>query len=123
MPPTLRPNPTFRNPKGRCDERDEERPGADRPGERPRGPRRAAPAEERAKPVHEIRLGRIRAAVWLNDTENGPRYNVQISRLYKDKQDKWKDSPSFGRDDLSLVAKVADLAMVWMYENPAGSDK
>ena len=42
-----------------------------------------------AKPVHELRLGRIRAAVWLNETDNGSRYNVQISRLYKDKNDKW----------------------------------
>jgi hypothetical protein len=75
------------------------------------------------KPVHEVRLGRIRAAVWLNDTENGPRYNVQITRLYKDQKDKWKDSPSFGREDLPLVAKVADMAMVWIYENPAGSEK
>jgi len=79
--------------------------------------RRTAPIE-RAN-----RLGRIRAAVWLNDTENGPRYNVQITRLYKDKQDKWQDSTSFGREDLPLVAKVADLAMVWVYENPAGSEK
>lgn len=75
------------------------------------------------KPVHELRLGRIRAAVWLNETENGPRYNVQISRLYKDKNDKWQDSTSFGREDLPLVAKVADQAMVWIYENPAGSEK
>ena len=75
------------------------------------------------KPVHEVRLGRIRAAVWLNDTENGPRYNVQITRLYKDQKDKWKDSTSFGREDLPLVARVADMAMVWIYENPAGSEK
>ncbi len=96
-----------------------------------KSPPRGSPArvderrEEKAsnKPVHEIRLGRIRAAVWLNDTENGPRYNVQFSRLYKDKTDQWKDSASFGRDDLPLVAKVADLAMVWIYENPAGSEK
>ncbi|MBX9580600.1 MAG: hypothetical protein K2X87_09860 [Gemmataceae bacterium] len=81
------------------------------------------PARDDRKPVHELRLGRIRAAVWLNDTENGPRYNVQISRLYKDKADKWKDSSSFGREDLPLVAKVADLAMVWIYENPAGTEK
>jgi hypothetical protein len=75
------------------------------------------------KPVHELRLGRIRAAVWLNETENGPRYNVQISRLYKDQADKWKDSTSFGREDLPLVGKVADMAMVWIYENPAGTEK
>ena len=75
------------------------------------------------KPVHEVRLGRIRASVWLNDTENGPRYNVQITRLYKDQKDKWKDSTSFGREDLPLVARVADMAMVWIYENPAGTEK
>ena len=75
------------------------------------------------KPVHEIRLGRIRAAIWQNETENGSRYNVQISRLYKDKNDKWKDSTSFGREDLPLVGKVADLSMVWIYENPAGTEK
>ena len=83
------------------------------------------PRDEKSgnKPVHEIRLGRIRAAVWLNDTENGPRYNVQITRLYKDQKDKWRDSTSFGREDLPLVAKVADLAMVWIYENPAVTEK
>ncbi len=92
----------------------------------PRGesPREHAHEEKSGnKPVHEVRLGRIRAAVWLNDTENGPRYNVQITRLYKDQHDKWKDSTSFGREDLPLVGKVADMAMVWIYENPAGSEK
>ena len=74
-------------------------------------------------PTHEIRLGRIRAAVWRNETDNGPRYNVQISRLDKDKADKWKDSSSFGREDLPLVGKVADLAMVWIYENPVVAEK
>ena len=86
-------------------------------------PQQKKDAPDKAKPVHEVRLGRIRAAVWLNDTDNGPRYNVQISRLYKDKNDKWKDSSSFGRDDLPLVAKVADWAMVWIYENPAAAEK
>ena len=34
------------------------------------------------KPVHEIRMGRIRAAVWENETKNGNVHNVTISRLY-----------------------------------------
>ena len=85
--------------------------------------RRDEPARDQKKPVHEVRLGRIRTAVWLNDTDNGPRYNAQISRLCKDKNDQWKDSTSFGREDLPLVAKVADLAMVWMYEHPAAAEK
>ena len=52
-----------------------------------------------------------------------PRHNVSISRLYKDKNDKWKDSTSFGREDLPLVGKVADLAMFWIYENPVIPEK
>ena len=47
-------------------------------------------------PVHEVRLGRIKAAVWENTTENGVRHNVTLSRLYKDGT-QWKDSASFGR--------------------------
>ena len=73
--------------------------------------------ERRSKkrPVHELRLGRIRAAVWENSTQNGTRHNVTVSRLYKDGDD-WKDSTSFGRDDLPLLAKVADLAHSWIFE-------
>ena len=68
------------------------------------------------KPVHEIRLGRIKAVIWGNEIEGGGcRHNVQIRRLYKDGDD-WKDSDSFGRDDLPLVAKIADMAHTWIFE-------
>jgi hypothetical protein len=66
------------------------------------------------RPVHEIRMGRVRAAIWENETQNGTRHNVTLSRLYKDGDD-WRDSTSFGRDDLPLVAKVADLAHSWIF--------
>jgi hypothetical protein len=26
------------------------------------------------KPIHEVRMGRIKAAIWENETENGNRY-------------------------------------------------
>ena len=68
------------------------------------------------RPVQEIRMGRVRAAIWENETQNGTRHNVTLSRLYKD-GDEWKDSTSFGRDDLPLVAKVADSAHSWIYEH------
>jgi len=35
------------------------------------------------KPVHEIRMGRVRAAVWENETKNGNVHNVTISRDVK----------------------------------------
>ncbi|REJ68874.1 MAG: hypothetical protein DWQ31_06700 [Planctomycetota bacterium] len=67
------------------------------------------------QPAFEHRLGRIKAVVWLNDTKNGSRYSVQISRLYKD-GDEWKSSTSFGRDDLPLVAKVTDQVHSRIFE-------
>ncbi len=69
--------------------------------------------KEKVKPVHEIRLGRIKAAIWENETQNGTMFNVTISRLWKDGS-QWRDSTSFGRDDLPLVAKVADFAHTWI---------
>ena len=68
------------------------------------------------RPVYEVRLGRIKATIWENDTRDGIRHNVSLSRIYKD-GNTWKDSTSFGRDDLPLVMKVADMAHTWVYEN------
>jgi hypothetical protein len=68
------------------------------------------------KPVHEIRIGRVRAAVWASEAAGVTRYNATFSRLYKDEVGQWKDSTSFGREDLPLVMKVADLAHTWMYQ-------
>ena len=70
------------------------------------------------RPVHEIRMGRIKAAVWENETQQGTRHNVSISRIYRDGE-QWKDSTSFGRDDLPLVQKVSDLAHSWIYNQNA----
>ena len=70
------------------------------------------------KPASEVRLGTIRAAIWRNDGEKGARYSVTFERLYKDGSD-WKTSSSFGRDDLLLLAKVADRAHSRIFEMAA----
>lgn len=71
------------------------------------------------KSAHEIRIGRIKAVIWENVTSAGIRHNVQIQRLYRPEGwEEWKTSDSFGRDDLLLVAKVADMAHTWVYEQP-----
>ncbi len=79
-----------------------------------------ATANTTKRPVHEVRMGRIKAAIWENKTEQGMRHNVSITRIYKD-GNAWKDSTSFGRDDLPLVTKIADLAHMWIYSNAAPS--
>lgn len=68
------------------------------------------------RPVHEVRFGRIRATIWRKPVDGVTFHNVTFSRLYKDEEDAWKDTASFGRDDLPLLAKVADLAHTWIYE-------
>lgn len=68
------------------------------------------------KPIHEIRLGKVKAAIWRNETDNGPRFSVIIVRLYKVEGGDWESSSSFGRDELPLVSKVADLVHTWTYQ-------
>ena len=57
------------------------------------------------KPVAEIRIGRVKATIWLNGTEEQPRHNVTFSRLYKDEAGEWKSTQSFGRNDLWCLPK------------------
>lgn len=77
---------------------------------------RGQASEPKAKPVHEVRLGRVKAAIWANETEQGIRHNVTIARIYKDGNE-WKSSQSFGRDELPLVQKVADMAHSWIFQH------
>ncbi len=69
---------------------------------------------KKQKPVHEVRLGFVKAAVWRNENESGVRYNATFSRIYKD-GDEWKSTDSFGRDDLLLLGKVADETHSWIH--------
>jgi len=61
------------------------------------------------KPIHEIRVGAIKAAIWKNESSNGRFYNATFTRLYKDGEE-WRTSDSFGRDDLPLLASIAGRA-------------
>jgi len=73
-------------------------------------------------PVQTFRLGRIKAAVWENEADQKKFYNVTLARTYYDeKQKKFFDTQSFGRDDLPLVAKVADQAHSYIFVRLAES--
>ena len=68
------------------------------------------------RPIHEIRLGKVKAAIWKNETDAGSRFSVSIVRLFKTGE-VWDSSTSFGRDELPLVSKVADMAHTWVYQH------
>ena len=54
--------------------------------------------------------------IGLNETQLGSRHSVQFFRLYKpDGAERWQNTTSFNRDDLPLVAKLADMAMLYIY--------
>jgi hypothetical protein len=71
------------------------------------------------RPVYEARMGRVRASVWANQTENGIRFSVSVSRSYKDAGGNWKTATSFGREDLPLLGEVVRRAWEWTYSDDA----
>lgn len=74
------------------------------------------------RPIHEIKLGCVRAAIWQNELESGRvMHSVSFSRLYKE-DGVWHDATSFGRSELPLVARAADMALDWIYAQPSGEN-
>ncbi len=71
-------------------------------------------------PVKTLRLGRIKAAVWENAADQRTFYNVTFARTYMDEEKKFHDSDSFGRDDLLLLAKLADQAHSYICDRMSG---
>jgi hypothetical protein len=69
-------------------------------------------------PVKTFRLGRIKAAVWENEGDQ-KFYSVTFARTYVDEASNYHNSESFGRDDLPLVAKLADQAHTFIFERLA----
>lgn len=72
------------------------------------------PKKMNNKPVHVVRYGAIKAAVWCNQTANGSMHNVTLTRSYKDGEE-WKESASFGADDLLAAAKALSEAHTWIF--------
>ena len=66
-----------------------------------------------------FRLGRIKAAVWENDSQDQKFYTVTFARTYRDEANNYHYTDSFGRDDLPLVAKLADQAHTFIFEQQA----
>jgi hypothetical protein len=65
------------------------------------------------QPVHKIRHGAVSASVWRTDTDKGPVFNVTFQRSYKD-GDEWKNTASFGRNNLLVIGLMAARAFEWI---------
>jgi hypothetical protein len=70
-------------------------------------------------PVKTLRLGRMKAAVWENSSEDRTYHNVKFTRTYLDENKKFQDADNFGREDLLLLAKLADQVHTFICERQA----
>lgn len=71
--------------------------------------------EPKNKPVHEVRIGCMKAVIWGNkSSDDAVFYTVVPVRIYRGTDGVWHEMHSFGRDDLLPAAKVLDLAHTWI---------
>ena len=75
---------------------------------------------QKNQPVHEERLGKIKAAIWKNARDDRSVFNVTFSRLYR-ADDEWKEAQSFGRDDCLVLAQLAQIASLWIFRHQTNS--
>ncbi len=104
------------------------------PGEQAQG---AAPSKDDAQappvntgipgrkpPVFECRLGRVKAVVWENLSDNGVWFSITFGRSYKEEKagGQWKTASSFGKDDLLVVAECARQCFLWIVSQQQGGN-
>jgi hypothetical protein len=68
------------------------------------------------KPIHEIKVGRVRVSIWVRENGDNEFYSVSISRLYKTLEG-WKSTTNLDLDDVLMAAKALDVADTWMRTN------
>lgn len=74
------------------------------------------------KPAQTFKAGAIKATIWSNTSTSDKTYHtVTIARVYK-KEEQWKETTSFGRDDLPKVNLVASQAYEWILEQKKSDD-
>jgi len=74
------------------------------------------------RPTATVRIGAVKAAIWENQAGERTRYNVTFSKRYRDAEGQWKTTHSFGRNDLLVLAKVADQAHSRIVELEQGEE-
>ena len=67
-------------------------------------------------PIHSFVLGNIHTTIFENESDvTGRWYVVEISRHYQIGQQK-RQTHLFRRDDLPIVAKAAEMAYAWLWQ-------
>ena len=64
--------------------------------------------------ANTLRCGNIKATIWQNVSEKGPFFATTFTRPFKDQSGAWRNSTSFGLNDLEALLTVAREAKEWM---------
>ncbi len=82
---------------------------------------------EENKPKKNIRFGAVQVAVWSNTRKvNGVDVeflSAQVSRSYKDKNDEWQKTDSFGMNDIPKLVKALDEAYLSMIKKDSDEEQ
>ena len=76
----------------------------------------------KAKPAHKLRSGALTVTIWKNESDKGPWHSVTPSRSFKQGEE-WKESDSYGYDDLLALAKLLDQAHSWIQDTQQAEKK
>jgi hypothetical protein len=66
------------------------------------------------RPEKTFRLGNCKASVWKNKLDKGFVYNVTLVRSYLDGNGEWRDTASFGPNDIHKAITVLQDAYVYI---------
>ncbi|ALG91164.1 MULTISPECIES: hypothetical protein [Actibacterium] len=66
--------------------------------------------ENSNKPVQTHRYGPIEVAIWQKDTDDGPVFNTERTRSYRDKDGSWQKSHSIPEKYLLTAARLDQKA-------------
>jgi hypothetical protein len=66
--------------------------------------------ENKPRPVVTLRDGSVKAAIWRNESENGPFHGVTFARTYKDGDGNYHDTDSYSGTELLQLSRLAGKA-------------
>ena len=73
------------------------------------------------KPIHEVKIGAIKAEIWEADGVKGPFFSVVVCRLYK-VGNKWEEAKSISGRDISKLREVLRQVNLWLLEHEPESE-
>lgn len=67
------------------------------------------------QPEKRFNSGLVKATVWKNTSRNGDDFRtVSLNRSYKDKEGNWKNTNSFGENDIDKAIDVLQQAQEYL---------